>query len=273
MSCIPSSSSSDIVLQRRGSAASSVSITIQTTTTSTTASPGEARAPTQTSTVTPCAGRPASPPVERAIPCLPLLPTINLASAAAAKEYRFPPPPPYSFPPATPTTAATVTPLSFFPFSSLAAVSSTRPPTGPPPVLTAASSGIAAPPPAYQETPRTAAERCFWWGFLCPFVWLAGVFRLLHSERPAGFGSEKGLSPAAIEQGLAAQVEMAQVLGEASVWSGHPAARLSPSVEESLRLWRDEEILWAKRCAWALAAMLGVALMAGVIAASLLGKI
>ncbi|GAA5908617.1 hypothetical protein JCM6882_003694 [Rhodosporidiobolus microsporus] len=267
MSCIPSSA--DIVSQRRGSAASSVSVTIETTTTSTSACPGGDTAPTQSSSVEPFAGRPASPPALDPVPCLPLLPAVI---PSTSEDYRFPPPPPYSFPPG-PFPAATVTPLSFFPFSSLTPVSSSFPPIGPPPTASPTPAPAPAPPPSYQETPRTAAERCFWWGFLCPFVWFAGVFRLFRSERPLGFGGEKGLSPAAIEQGLEAQVEMTQVLSEAGVWSGHPAARASPSVADSLRLWREEERLWAKRCVWSLAALTGIALLAGLIGASLAGKI
>ncbi|GAA6031220.1 hypothetical protein JCM8097_004069 [Rhodosporidiobolus ruineniae] len=275
-------SSTDIVSQRRGSAASSVSVTIETTTTSTASTPGSSTldVPLQSSTVEPFAGRSTSPHrAERALPPLP--PTLDVSLANAQTEegpdstYRFPPPA-YSPPPPAPSTA-TVTPLSFFAFSSLTPVSSTFPALPSSDDLAPSSAPAPSPPPRYQETPRTAAERCFWWGFLLPLLWVVGFARLWRSETPAGLRQEKpARAPSSAGGDLEAQRDLpaALALREASPWSAHPAVeRLPPTVEESLMLWREEERLWAKRCGRGLAALVAVAGLTGVIVASVTGTI
>ncbi|GAA6014810.1 hypothetical protein JCM10207_002189 [Rhodosporidiobolus poonsookiae] len=250
--------SSDYLSQRRGSAASSVSVTIETTTTS---APGDAVEPVPPCTVEPFAGSSPCRPPPLTLPPAPIV-----VAAEDAPVYRFPPP--YS-PPSTSLPAAA--PPSFFSFSALTPVTYSFPPVDLP--NDEGTTPMPAAPPSYQETPRTAAERAFWWGFICPFVWLAGVLRLWRSERPPGFAGEKAPSV-----DLEAQVEMAQALEEGCAWSAHPAlggrrGSGTPSVEESMMLWRKEEKLWAERCAWCFGAFCALAVLAGVISASVLGRL
>ncbi|GAA5860421.1 hypothetical protein JCM8547_000299 [Rhodosporidiobolus lusitaniae] len=216
---LPTSSSGDIISPRRGSAASSVSVTIETTTTSAPADSATLDEPSSSSTIVPFGGRLSS------------LPT-------TPEEH--------------PT--ATVTPLTFFfPFSTLTPVSSTFPPSSslPPPVTSSPPTPPPPPPPSYAETPRTAAECIFWWGFLLPLCWIFGAVRLCRSERPASFAAaEKALDAEAAAMAQQ-ELDVEAALSEAGVWSGHPAmgarqGRSAPSVEESMMLWREKERIWAK---------------------------
>lgn len=274
---------SDIVAQRRGSAASSVSVTIETPTTSTLATPGTEAASTSTTCVVT-----AGQSVHRDLPRLPALPADDFAPPAApttpafpldihTTPYRFPPPPPYAGP--SPSSAATVQPLSFFAFSSLT------------PVNTAnhrghdsTSAAASPPPPSYAKCPRTQAERHFWLGFLCPIFWILGLSRLWRSEAPIDLAKEKKPETSAnvatvrgAEGGRddEAMIGLEEALAQAERWSRHEAIRrgVPEDVKESLERWREEETLWAKRCAWAVAGTCGLAAVLGVMLSSLLGKI
>ncbi|GAA5970639.1 hypothetical protein JCM11641_007381 [Rhodosporidiobolus odoratus] len=272
-----SPSSDDIVSQRRGSAASSVSVTIETTTTSTALNPGDTSVPSpvRLSSIEPFAGRPLSPLPTTCSepPCLPLLPpSISVEMEPNTAAYQFPPPP-YTSPPSQSSTSpprACVTPLSFFPFSTLTPVTSTFPP-----LPEACSNPIPSPPsaPSSQFSRHLSAPpRCFWWGFLCPLIWFAGVYRLWRSERPAAFSGEKSSNGANVD--VEAQVEVS--MREMGVWSGYPervGVMGKEEVQESLKLWREEEVLWGKRCAWSICAVLAIGAVIGIIVSSMLGKI
>ncbi|GAA5886577.1 hypothetical protein JCM5296_005335 [Sporobolomyces johnsonii] len=269
---------SDIVSQRRGSAASSVSVTISTETTTTSASslPETSIQLVKFATVVPFAGQtPSAPPA--------VVPTTNSPPHAQYIVVDMALPPPYSFPPTSsaaisPAPTTSIHPLSFYPFLTLTPLSSLSHPsidpsrTTPPP-----------PPPAYRDVPRTLAERCFWWGFLCPLVWLVGVSKLWSSERPAGFAGEKDRHDIEAAQTTEGQgLDLADEFlvsgagrGGTGIWSGHPVVfqARAPTVEESIRLWREEEQLWARRCAWSVGAVIAIGGLVGVVLASLMGKI
>ncbi|BGP47308.1 hypothetical protein JCM10450v2_003160 [Rhodotorula kratochvilovae] len=225
----------DLTSQRRGSAASSVSVTIETTTTTTAATPYTAPVDESThTTVSPC------PPSRRAA---------SFPSDALTLPYAFPPPPPYTFPHVGPPRAssiATVHPLSFFPFHALTPLPSAS-------HLPLPAPASVSPPPLYASTPRTQAERLFWYGFLLPLLWLAGARRIWASERPAGFAAYGG-----------GATKDADADAEAAV-------AVALDVREAQEMWREEELVWAKRCAWALAAAMGAALIFGMAIASVLG--
>ena len=238
--------------QRRGSAASSVSVTIETVTT--TSPRPDDLAPTDEAPVTFVSPWPSSSRQGSAAGVVPH-PSHNPAPAAATSAHTpssaFPPPPPYADP--APTPRATVHPLSFFAFNTLSPV--------PSPSLAHRSSAPDAhvidmpapppPPPAYAATPRTEAERRFWRGFLCPVLWALGARRIWRSERPLGTLGALGGAAAKDGEGEGAQG-----------WSVLP-----PDVRESVELWREEELVWARRCLWALFAMVGAA---GILALALL---
>ncbi|KPV77565.1 uncharacterized protein RHOBADRAFT_41557 [Rhodotorula graminis WP1] len=227
--------------QRRGSAASSVTVIIETVTTTTTrlddlASTDEA----PVTFVSPCpvtsrrgstAGAVAQPPHQA--PPVP-------SSSAHAPSYTFPPPPPYGDP--APTPRAAVHPLTFFAFSSLTPVpSSSSSPVRPsqPDAHIISMPAAPPPPPAYAATPRTEAERRFWHGFLCPALWVLGARRIWRSER---------LSTAATVAaafGTSGKDEAGEGAGEGEGARGWTA--LPPDVRESLELWREEELVWARR--------------------------
>ncbi|BGP15142.1 hypothetical protein JCM10213_005397 [Rhodosporidiobolus nylandii] len=131
------------------------------------------------------------------------------------------------------------------------------------------------PPPPYSSPPPAPAATVTPLSFF-PFSTLTPVTSSFPpidppapAERPLGFGGDQKDS---VEQDLEAQVETLETRG-AGVWSGYPAARSESEVEESLRLWREEEVLWAKRCLWSLGALFALAAVTGVIVSSLLGKI
>ncbi|GAA5843969.1 hypothetical protein JCM9279_003690 [Rhodotorula babjevae] len=226
--------------QRRGSAASSVSVTIETVTTTTTRF--EDLAPTDEAPVTfvsPC------PPSSRRGSTAGIVPPSRQAaptpsSTSHVPSCAFPPPPPYADP--APTHRATVHPLFFFAFSSS---SPPRRPSLPDAHIIDMPSPL---PPAYAAGPRTEAERRFWHGFLCPVLWLLGARRIWRSERP--MAALDGLGGAAAKD------------DEAELEAGEGAqgwCALPPDVRESVELWREEELVWARRCLWALFVMVGAA--------------
>ncbi|GAA5825243.1 hypothetical protein JCM3770_003167 [Rhodotorula araucariae] len=240
----------DIVSQRRGSAASSVSVTIETTTTTTMATPSTSPVRDSThSTVSPCPSSRRPSVDSLPLPPPPAATSDSIPSGAILLPYAFPPPPPYTLPhvgsSAPHPSRATISPLSFFaltapaPLPSSPAYVPARPKTPP--------------PPSYAATPRTTAERLFWRGFLLPLLWIAGARRIWASERPAGCGS--------LSAGGAAKDDETTAAG----------ACAPDDVREARARWRDEELVWAKRCAWALAALAGVALVFGMAIASMLG--
>lgn len=103
------------------------------------------------------------------------------------------------------------------------------------------------PPPSYRTVPRTHAESMFWWGFLCPLIfWPMGILHFWRAERPTGFAD--------LEAAGEEEVEIRVALEEGMFGPGMPAR--CPSVKESLEFWREEERLWAKRCACSLVGFL-----------------
>ncbi|KAL8290174.1 hypothetical protein RQP46_003113 [Phenoliferia psychrophenolica] len=100
--------------------------------------------------------------------------------------------------------------------------------------------------PAYRATPRTYAEKCFWWGMLCPLIWLIGVSKLWRHETMIGVGKH---APRGYFAG-------------GDVETG-PSEMTSGNVEVTVSLWMEEERVWALRCAWCAA---GALLLGGVLA-------
>ncbi|SCV69508.1 BQ2448_2528 [Microbotryum intermedium] len=92
------------------------------------------------------------------------------------------------------------------------------------------------PPPTYSETPRTRAERLFYFGLIPPFIgWALGLIHIWRPENP--------------EKKWLASIE-SNVGGVEAVDQGSTSVN---SVRECVRSFREEELLWAKRCAWCLA--------------------
>lgn len=270
----------DLIFQRRGSAASAVSVTIETTTTSSPVVNTSPSPPLHTASVEPFAGTRARspPPSSFAVPCLLLLPRLAVdedidVDAPPTDQYVFPPPPPYSFPP-SPGVPSAPTTSSFFPlpFSSLTPVTASFPPLPASfslpsiaPTAGYTSTRLSLPPPSYAETPRTKAERCFWWGFLLPLLWIGGAFRLVRSERPIGFRERE-------KARKGREVDLEAALGETAPIEARGEA-VEGELEESLRLWREEERLWARRCLSCLGAFMALGGVMGVVMSSLLGKV
>lgn len=110
---------------------------------------------------------------------------------------------------------------------------------------------MAAPPPSYAETPRTQAERLFWFGWIFPpFLWLVGASRVWRTEHLHGIDPKKGTLSTFLDE-----------------------AEGSVNVRESLDLWREEELIWARRCLWALIGSLMLGTLLGVMLASVTGKL
>lgn len=107
-------------------------------------------------------------------------------------------------------------------------------------------------------TPRTQAERRFWHGFLCPVLWILGAWRIWRSERPAA----APLDGAGLDGDAAAKDVMDLEAG---------GATLPADVRESLEMWREEELVWARRCLWALFALVGAAGIFALALMSVLG--
>lgn len=106
----------------------------------------------------------------------------------------------------------------------------------------------AARPPSYAETPRTRAERLFWYGFLLPpFLWLLGALRLWRSELPRTV--------------------------QLKVRRGISLEEAEADVRESLERWREEELVWARRCLCAAVGAVILGSLLGVMLASLMGKL
>lgn len=146
------------------------------------------------------------------------------------------PPPPY-LPPAT-SPPSPPSPLSFFPshYRSSFSNATTIEFSGPESTL---------PPPSYRSVPRTKAEFYFFWGILCPVLWIIGASKLHYHETLIGKGKLAGIGG---EGDLPTFAE-----------SANPA-RLSE------RMWREEEMIWAYRCAWAAGGFMLLLLLLGIIA-------
>lgn len=82
--------------------------------------------------------------------------------------------------------------------------------------------------PSYRSVPRTHAEKCFWIGIFFPFFWIVGLMRIWRPEPCVGAGKHAGDD---LELGV-------------------PSWYTSSNPVESIALWREEERLWACRCAW-----------------------
>jgi len=181
-------------------------------------------------------------------------PAPELASglAAAPEGQEWPEAPPaYKFP-----KLSSPTPLSFYPSGGI-----TKPKLAPSPYSSllfpsarlAPSPTLATtppPPPLYTRLPRTSAERCFYLGFFCPPIWLTGAWRISHSSIPSHLRLDEhktDLEPSAV----AAEAE------EQSWWAavglgpedGEEWQQRAPRIEEAIALWREEELVWARRCA------------------------
>ncbi|GAA5892250.1 uncharacterized protein JCM6883_007297 [Sporobolomyces salmoneus] len=181
---------------------------------------------------------------------------VHLRRSSSTVTLLNPSPPPYQFPPST------ITPLSFYPspspdppaqvlpFSTLTPLS-----PSPPAYPLTSPRGSTSPEslPSYSQVPQTLAERCFVFGFLFPPIWILGLSKYWFSQRPHNFldlekHPELGLDP---EEG----------------------SRERERVEESMRSWREEEIVWSLRCAWCLGAVVALGCLAGIVTAALMGKI
>jgi len=226
-------SSKDLSSSRRGSGASSISVTI--TTTSRSSLPAE-DIPDHLAQL-PSFIDTTSSSIEPSLPSLPSPQALTLSLD--------PPPPPYQFPPSpSPSSSTTqINPLSFYPFQTLTPVSSSFPSLSslPPPP----------PPPSYAEVPQTKAEKYFIYGFLFFPLWILGASRYWFSERPIGFTDEEK------------EEEDNAGMGEEE----------RERVKESLKSWREEEIVWSLRCLWSLASLSGVGLVLGVLIAGMMGKL
>ncbi|GAA6058835.1 hypothetical protein JCM10212_002779 [Sporobolomyces blumeae] len=319
---------SDLISQRRGSAASCVSVTISVETSTTYLSTTDSPDPSfpKPAAVEPFAGTRSSPhtSVEHHF--------VALEDVGPEDCPVLPPPPPYTFP--SPSSArgrqaaTSIEPLSFYPFSTLDRVpcsplcpDPSRPAThdattfeGSPPIRlgrsTLATNPLSTdpcptpPPPSYRDVPQTSSETCFVWGFVCPVLWIVGTTRLWRSSRPEGCalrGEKSGRDRRPRRRGATSSGRTSLAVGleacglarddesdEAShgigrsvvgdLESGRAAASrlgrvvVDPNVEESLRLWRDEERLWAERCAWALGGFVAVGLVVAVMVVGLTGN-
>ncbi|GAA5861252.1 hypothetical protein JCM3774_002242 [Rhodotorula dairenensis] len=119
---------------------------------------------------------------------------------------------------------------------------------------------LLAPPPSYAETPRTQAERLFWIGWLLPpFLWLFGASRIWRSEAP------RELKLQLKQEGLPMHIVIDG--------NGEAENEAEADVGESLQLWRQEELVWARRCLWAITGSLMLGTLMGVMLASVTGKI
>ncbi|GAA5884321.1 hypothetical protein JCM16303_003635 [Sporobolomyces ruberrimus] len=254
---------------RRGSAASSITIQVSTSTASSLPTfdiSDERIAPLPTfetsTTIEPFPlaqadqSRPPSPPPFPEAPSTSNEETVNLEAAGPESS---PPPPPYQFPgPPPPLSSSSINPLSFYtyPFSTLTPVTSTFLPQHSS-LLENESSLPPPPPPEYNEVPQTLAERCFVFGFLCPFLWIIGITKYWYSERPVGF-AEKNQRHKEDEGDLESGVAV-------------PSEEME-RIEESLDNWREEEKLWSLRCAWCLGGVTSLGVLGGIIVAAVMGK-
>ena len=139
------------------------------------------------------------------------------------------PPPPYI---STTVTTSSLSPLAFYPPAP-----SLHPSTGDDEL------------PSYRSTPRTFSERCFWWGLFCPVLFLFGISKLWRPEAITGTGKH---APGAF------------VGEEDREW---PSDVTSGNLAMTVSLWREEERIWALRCAWTLA---GEIVMGAVLAVAAL---
>ncbi|GAA6019032.1 hypothetical protein JCM11491_002496 [Sporobolomyces phaffii] len=221
------------------------------------------------------ASSPVLPPYDLAHPPQDPLPpqTTTMMMAVESSPTRVPPPahlaPSPSPPPYEPSLLTSITSLSFYPlerdrapptslpFSSLTPVESTFPPFSPrsPPQPSDASGStvVVPPPPSYSQVPQTRAERWFVYGFLCPFLWIAGVAHYWYPEQALESLSsiDKYLDD---EEGAGGRDERVRI-------------------EESLARWRDEEVLWSLRCAYCLGGFVSVAVLGGIVIAAVMGKL
>lgn len=158
-------------------------------------------------------------------------------------------PPPYRSGPAR----VAVGPLSFFPFAPMESSLPGTMDDHDAHLLRSRFSHTSsmAPPPSYAEPPRTQAERLFWFGWIFPpFLWLFGASRIWRTENPHGLDLKEGTLPTSLDE-----------------------AEGAASVRESLELWREEELVWARRCLWALIGSLMLGTLLGVMVASVMGKL
>ncbi|SGZ15536.1 BQ5605_C029g10678 [Microbotryum silenes-dioicae] len=211
-------------LQKRNSA-STVQVTIQTSTTTTNATPGgsgmQESLPVQSATISsnPCGFEPAHATDN-------FDPNTSFGATSAATMTRLP-----KYEPRSP-----VYPISFHPpyptCDSLDSQDHT--------LTLGSSKDQQAPPPTYSETPRTRAERLFYFGLVPPFIaWALGMVHIWRPENP----EKKWL--ASIESNVGARGAGVQGV----VQDGSAGVN---SVRECMRSFREEELLWAKRCAWCL---------------------
>ncbi|GJN89636.1 hypothetical protein Rhopal_002623-T1 [Rhodotorula paludigena] len=224
---------SDVVSERRGSAAPSVSVIVETTTTTSLAAPAAASLDSTTwTTISACPARRNSAQGSATSAVPPGEDVVDIA-------YTFPPPPAYDQASNVPSTLSpSVDPLSFYTFPAPPAVEIL--PHLSPSDLSAPSDTSRA-PPAYAATPQTRAERCFWFGFLCPPLWLWGLSFLWRSQQDA--------EEAAAGAKVAKEDDPARLDRAWNRWSAHPSleeAVLRSARCEAQAVWRAEERLWAK---------------------------
>ncbi|GAA5987133.1 hypothetical protein JCM10908_001040 [Rhodotorula pacifica] len=171
------------------------------------------------------------------------------ASSEEQIKSRNAPPPPYH----SPHPANSVNPLTFFSFPP-ETTSSPLPAAQGSALPSRLSQASLSPPPSYAETPRTQAERLFLLGWLFPpFLWIIGASRLWRTEAPHGLDFKKKVHDLFFSASIAEEAGM--------------------DVRESLERWREEELVWARRCLCALVGSLMLGTLLGVMLASVTGKI
>lgn len=127
------------------------------------------------------------------------------------------------------------------------------------------------PPPSYAPLPRTSAERLFYLGFVFPPLWLAGAWRIWHSAIPSHLRphDHKRL----LRDGLEPERDVGTE-GEGEWWAAvglglEGVEERGPRVEEVVRAWREEELVWARRCGQ----FFGGAVVMGVMVATVVGSV
>lgn len=96
-----------------------------------------------------------------------------------------------------------------------------------PPTLSPIPSSIDEPLPSYRPTPRCRAEKYFFWGMVCPLLWLLGISKLWLPEPIMGNG------------------KLADIEGGGAGVDG-----VSGNWDLTVGLWAEEERVWALRCVW-----------------------
>lgn len=114
-------------------------------------------------------------------------------------------------------------------------------------------------PPTYRVVPKTFAQRCFFLGFFCPPIWILGILKLYFPEPIIGKGKH-AFTPISILNSNGGRGEgLIGIDGRNSI--ALPSYYSSSNPLNSLKLWREEELIWSRRCC----AALGIFLVVGAV--------